>query len=82
MSIIWKMVNAWSMNKKAKTNCFILISCLMSALAGFFLWFLLGIILWGKIKYLLCFVGYPMVFVGFFGGIYYLYNHEFTPDDV
>ena len=78
MSRIWTMVNAWNMEKEVKTNCFLLILCLMSALAGLFLWLVFGRILWGEVKFLLCFVGYSMVFFGFFGGILYLYNHELT----
>ena len=78
MSRIWTMVNAWNMEKEVKTNCFLLILCLMSALAGLFIWLVFGRILWGEVKYLLCFVGYPMVFVGFFVGVIYLYNHELT----
>ncbi|MDO4490375.1 MAG: hypothetical protein Q4B85_04870 [Lachnospiraceae bacterium] len=74
MNKIWCRVNKKNMNRDKRIGLFLLMTVLLSALAGAIVWLAAGRLLlsggWG----LLCFVGYPAVFIGFFGGLLFLYN--------
>lgn len=78
MKKLWKMVNESSMKRKVKNSIYVTILMLLNALAGAVLWLLVGRLILPGIDWLICFVGYPAVFVGFIGGTMYLYNHEFS----
>ena len=65
---------AW--NREKKQYVFILVNMLFFSLIGLAVWFITGQFLFKGITCLICFIGYPAVFVGFFGGILFLYRKE------
>ena len=72
MKQLWNVVNGLDVRKDAKARVFLWL------LAVAKLWLLIGRIFLPEIEWLICFMGYPAIFVGFFGGSLYLYNHEFA----
>lgn len=50
-------------------------------MVGVVVWMVLGKLLFPGVLWMMCFIGYPGIFAGFFGGIIYLYNHEFKERD-
>ena len=78
MKKLWTIVNQLSIKREMKNRLFILFWMLLSAMMGGALWGVLGRIFLPEISWLICFIGYPTIFLGFFGAILYLYNHEFA----
>ncbi len=77
MKKLWNMVANTKFENSFKNKLYIALFMLISAFAGAIAWFLLGRFLLDDTKWLICFMGYPAVFVGFFGGSIYLYKNEF-----
>lgn len=77
MKTVWNMVYRFDIKKSSKNTLFIGILILMNIMIGSLVWYTTGRILFSGISWLLCFAGYPAIIIGFFGGILYLYNHEF-----
>ncbi len=77
MRKIWSFVNGMKLRARDKYSLFLSITAVISALCGVLLWVIFGRVLSPDIWWLFCFAGYPAVFIGFFGGCFYLYNHEF-----
>ena len=83
MKTVWKMANHMNIGCEAKNRIFVGLLILINCIVGALLWGLIGRLYLPGVEWLLCFIGYPAVFIGFFGGMIYLYNHEFntTKDD-
>ncbi len=77
MNILWKMIGGLNMSRRSKNRFFVLAVMLLSVLGGLALYFLIGRHFLPGTEWLLCFAGYPAVFIGFFGGNMYLYSHRF-----
>lgn len=77
MKMIWKWINSLKIMKNNKTRLFLWIQILINLAIGAALWLIVGRHFFPGIDWLICFMGYPAVFIGLFGGILYLYNHEF-----
>lgn len=77
MRKLWTVINGMKLRTAQKNRCFLALMVLICALVGALLWCIVGRLLLPGAEWLLCFIGYPAVFVGFFGGILYLYNHGF-----
>lgn len=78
MRILWNAINDMKINKITKSVIYLGVLILINLLIGFAAWLVLGRLIKPGIDWMLCFMGYPAIFVGFFGGIIYLYNHEFA----
>ena len=78
MSKIWSFINGLNVKKNHKNTMFIWISIILYGLIGGVVWGLIGRFILSEISWLLCFIGYPAVFLGMFGGVIYLYTHEFS----
>lgn len=78
LRMIWNRINQLDMKKAAKNRIFLWIQILVNMVIGAVLWALVGRLFLPGIDNLICFMGYPAVFIGFFGGTLYLYNHEFA----
>ena len=72
MKLFYEKIEERAWNREKKQYVFILVNVLFFALIGLALWFVVGQFLLNGISWLICFIGYPAVFVGFFGGIIYL----------
>ncbi len=77
MNLIWNKINSLDLSRDKKNKLFIVFMMMVSILIGAAVWFLTGRVFLKESEWLLCFIGYPAVFFGFFGGIIYLYSHEF-----
>lgn len=73
MKKIWKLIDSLKFDKKTKNKMFIIIMSILNALIGYLLSCLVPIGLSNSI----CIIGYFALFVGFYGSILYLYNHDF-----
>lgn len=78
MRKIWNGVNERNISKEMKNRLYLVSLVLVNMLPGALVWFTVGRLFLPEIEWFLCFVGYPAVFFGFFGGVLYLYNHEFS----
>ncbi len=78
MKKIWMLLELSSLKKENKNIVFVTSSIILSVCLGAILWLLIGRLFLPQLIWLLCFMGYPGVVVGFFGSTFYLYNNEFT----
>lgn len=78
MRILWSIVNAFKVKRIIKIRLFLSFLVVENIAIGAGIWLLIGRLFLPGIDWLICFIGYPAIFVGFFGGILYLYNHEFA----
>jgi hypothetical protein len=78
MKQLWNVVNGLDVRKDSKARVFLWLLAVANILIGAGLWLLIGRIFLPGTEWLICFMGYPAIFIGFFGGILYLYNHEFA----
>ncbi len=74
---LFKWINEKAWNKTTKNKIFIVCSVLSFCFVGMILWLPFMMILPG-VETFICFVGYPGFFLGFIGGIVFLYNHELS----
>lgn len=78
MKRLWNAINETKIRKATKNKFYLGVLITINVLIGGGAWLLLGRLVLPGIDWLLCFMGYPAIFIGFFGGILYLYNHEFA----
>lgn len=78
MKKIWEIVNSMRLKLMEKNALFLVTVIIINCLLGAFIWFVLGRYVLPGIEWLICFMGYPAVFLGGIGGTIYLYNHEFN----
>jgi len=74
MKKLWNMVNNLKTGKMIKNKIYLALLVFVNIILGGLLWLLLGRLILPGIDWLLCFMGYPAMFIGFFGGILCLYN--------
>ncbi|MCR5747622.1 MAG: hypothetical protein K6G03_07925 [Lachnospiraceae bacterium] len=74
MYAIWNIVGSLRLKNAVKKKLFVLIMVFINILAGALVWYLAGRIFLPQTEWLLCFMGYPAFFIGFFGGNIFLYN--------
>lgn len=48
------------------------------AVVGALTWLAVGRFIFSGLPWLICFIGYPCIFIGFFGGILYIYQNKFS----
>ena len=77
MKTLWNMVNQIHIKNTWKNNLFLVLFILINMVLGACAWLLLGRLILPGTDWLLCFMGYPAVFVGLFGGVIYLYRNQF-----
>ncbi|MGN0702075.1 MAG: hypothetical protein ACI4KL_02725 [Lentihominibacter sp.] len=77
MGAIWNRINNFNINDSVKNRLFIMLMCILYGMAGGVVWLIIGRAFLPEVYWGLCFIGYPVVLGGLFGGILYLYNHEF-----
>ncbi len=78
MKRLWNVINEMKIKKEIKNKLYLGVSIAISIVMGGVAWVLFGRLVLPGIDWLLCFMGCPAIFIGFFGGILYLYNHEFA----
>ncbi len=78
MKKLWNVINQLRAGKSMKNRIYLMLLILINIIIGGAIWLLIGRLLLPGIEWLICFMGYPAVFIGFFGGVLYLYNHEFA----
>ena len=74
MNIIWKTVSATSYLDQTKQRLFLLLNTLLFSLIGLIVWLTVGRLFAPGWHWLICFIGYPGYFIGYIGGIFYLYK--------
>ena len=78
MKTLWNMVNQIHVKNTWKNNLFLVLFILINMVLGACAWLLLGRLILPGTDWLLCFMGYPAIFVGLFGGVIYLYRNQFA----
>lgn len=78
MKTLWNMVNQIHIKNTWKYNLFLLLFIIINLMLGACVWLLLGRLILPGTDWLLCFMGYPAIFVGLFGGVIYLYRNQFA----
>lgn len=75
MNTIWNLIDQTKFNQKTKRILFLTALMLMNAVIGGLVWALAGRVFLPDTEWMLCFIGYPAILVGGFGGILYIYKH-------
>ena len=78
MKTLWNMFNQIDVKNTCKNKLFLVLFILINMVLGACAWLLLGRLILPGTDWLLCFMGYPAVFVGLFGGVIYLYRNQFA----
>lgn len=78
MKRLWNVINEMKIKKEIKNKLYLGVLIAINIVMGGVVWLLFGRLVLPGTVWLLCFMGYPAIFIGFFGGILYLYNHEFA----
>lgn len=76
MKLVWNMVNKLDINIRWKRYLFLFCFSLICAASGLVFWLFAGRVIWSDVQWMLCFLGYPMVYIGFYGGYLYLAYHD------
>ena len=77
MKHIFAYIDGLHLNINQKNRFFIIINCLVSGILGLLIWLFIGKYYFKGPLWLICFIGYPSLFVGVFGSLLHLSNHEF-----
>lgn len=75
---LWNMINGLNIKAGSKSVLFIFIMVVITGGFGGITWLIAGKWFLPDLWWLVCFIGYPAVFLGFLAGVIYLYNHEFA----
>lgn len=77
MKKLWNIINRLETKKSMKNKLYLASLIFVNFVIGGAIWLLIGRLLLPGIDWLICFMGYPGIIIGFFGGVLYLYNHDF-----
>lgn len=73
--LIWNYVNRLNIKRRYKQNLFLGICTVFFALVGALLWFTAGDDMLGNsVKWMICFIGFPSVILGFLCGVFALFK--------
>lgn len=75
-SYIWKSLEKQAWSKLTRQKVFLVSAMLAFGFIGAILWGLIGKVFLPDGSWLLCFIGYPAVFGGFFGGFLFLGGYD------
>lgn len=78
MKKVWNFIDELKVTRDAKNRLYIWSQIFLYAVIGAALWGIFGRIILSGVDWLLCFIGYPAIFIGFLGSLIYLYNNEFA----
>lgn len=78
MKRMWNIIDSFKVKRETQNRLFIWSQIMFYALAGAVVWVLLGRLVLPGIDWILCFIGYPAIFIGFFDSVLFLYNNEFA----
>ncbi len=79
MKYLWGKIQELNISIRCKSRLYIFILMLLMAIVGAVVWAVIGRRFLPGMDWLICFVGYPSVILGYLGGLIYLCNHEFRP---
>lgn len=71
---IWCFVEALVHSNRKRKTIFLLSSSIVFAILGLLVWFVAHFFVLDDITWMLCFMGYPAMFLGYLGGVLYLWN--------
>ncbi len=77
MERLWTKINDLNIDADRKNAVYLCILILANALLGAVVWGLAGRLILPGAEQLICFMAYPGIFAGLFGGALYLFKHEF-----
>lgn len=74
MNILWKKIEKSKLNNKAKTYLFLFFNSVMCGVLGLLVWLVVSRFALNTIDWAICFAGYPALFIGLFGGFFFLFR--------
>ena len=74
MNLLWNCINRISLNDQLKITTFLFCSTVLAALMGFSIWWCIHFFVLNRMDWMICFMGYPALFAGFLGGVFYLWK--------
>lgn len=75
MNALWKLINKSKAKREIKNMVFLFLLFAFWGLLGFAVWQIVRLFALNSISWAICFVGYPAYFIGFLGGVLYLWRH-------
>ena len=73
MKLLWNAVNRLPVSKSLKHTLFLLLNTLLFGLLGFLVWLIVRTDALDTLTNMTLFIGYPAMFLGFYGGIITLF---------
>ena len=73
MKLLWNAVNRLPVSKSLKHTLFLLLNTLLFGLLGFLVWLIVRTNALDTLTHMILFIGYPAMFLGFYGGIITLF---------
>ena len=77
MKRTWRFVNEYNLSADDKNKLYIALQIMKHTIIGGAAWLLIGRFYLPELAWLLSFMGYPAVTLGWLGSTLYMYNHEF-----
>ena len=73
--LLWKFVGKLNMKRRHRQNLYLALCTLIYAILGAIVWFAFGDDLLGQsLKWMICFIGFPSVILGFLCGVFALFK--------
>ncbi|MBO5033155.1 MAG: hypothetical protein J6D08_14995 [Lachnospiraceae bacterium] len=74
MEYVWKLVESENISENKKIGLFLCINIVLWAVVGYWVWAMLQFYICKGITGALCFSGYAGFFIGFVGGVFFLWK--------
>ncbi len=76
MRKLWKLSGRLSKtdDRERRCGCFLMLNCMIAGFAGLIVWLIVRLFALDSIDWLVCFIGFPVVFHGIIGSSVYLMN--------
>lgn len=78
MQYLWRKIQKSTMKIENKNKLYLLLRVLGYTLVATLIALMMCLVVDLSIYSIICLIGYPALFLGFFGGVLYLYRHEFS----
>lgn len=72
MNRMWERITRKNYSEDKRIKIFLFYNCIKFCLIGFIVWLLVSRRYLNTLEWAICFIGYPGMFLGYFGGLTFL----------
>lgn len=74
---MWNWLSGFNFKKKTRVWTFIMLNIVYNGFLGYIAWLIIGRQLFdNNLNWMLCFIGYPALLIGFISGILHVFKYE------